>query len=163
MVAIPTIILHIISSMHKLIHIQDYIAITHHNYYNDTVNITSLSTKSHISSPYQLYQIPPIIINISVHHQIIISSAQNIIYYTSPSTNHNPYYHLNRKHTFQIHVTYPQAIITNHISHSIFTSMQPGLLDKLVVTCFSRSYYYNKKNRNKQNKKVWKISSESKN
>ena len=151
MVAIPTIILHIISFMHKSIHIQDYITITHHNYYNDTVNITPLSTKSHIPSPYQLYQIPPIIINISVHHQIIISPAQNIIYYTSPSTNHNPYYHLNRKHTFQIHVTYPQAIITNHISHSIFTSMQPGLLDKLVVTCPGLTTII--KNRNKQNKK----------
>ena len=55
MVAIPTIILHIISSMHKSIYIQDYITITHHNYYNDTVNITPLSTKSHIPSPYQLY------------------------------------------------------------------------------------------------------------
>ena len=51
MVAIPTIILHIISSMHKSIHIQDYITIAHHNYYNDTVNITPLLTKLTYSIP----------------------------------------------------------------------------------------------------------------
>jgi len=137
--------------MHKLIHIQEYITIIHHNYYNDNVNFTLRYQPNHILHPHIpiiLYttndnqfigKLPNNHISLLKHNLLYISfyHSQSILLLLPKQKTYlpNPCHistsnHYRSRSSFHIHimfhdrqnnVTYPQAIISNHILHSIFT------------------------------------------